>query len=355
MTAFLDDVATMTGESWPSILAANDGAEQKRSELRAALEKARLIPADTSVVVYGSLARGELTKGSDVDWTLLVDGQADESHLTIRHAISQIFTNAGLKGPGPTGVFGGLAFSSEIVHRIGGEADTNRNTTQRILLLLESKALGGDAVRARVIKQLLRRYLSDDRGYHLTHGWKVRVPRFLLNDVVRYWRTMAVDFASKRRERNDKGWALRNLKLRMSRKLLFTAGFIACLSCELHPPDPLKDGEKFAGAEAFYDELVRHLERCLEQSPIEALAQELVRYHAKEPARKIIGAYDEFLSVLNGNRRDELDNLGLDDALKNDVFKKAEDTANRFQEGLSEFFFSTNEQLTKAAQRYGVF
>ena len=34
-----------------------------------------------------------------------------------------------------------MAFSHEIVHHIGGQADTNRNTTQRILLLLEATAL----------------------------------------------------------------------------------------------------------------------------------------------------------------------------------------------------------------------
>ena len=29
---------------------------------------------DLSLVVFGSLARGEWTSGSDVDWTLLIDG-----------------------------------------------------------------------------------------------------------------------------------------------------------------------------------------------------------------------------------------------------------------------------------------
>ena len=37
----------------------------------------RLTGEDTSIVVFGSLARSELTSGSDLDWVLLVDGFAD--------------------------------------------------------------------------------------------------------------------------------------------------------------------------------------------------------------------------------------------------------------------------------------
>jgi len=75
-------------------------------------------------------------------------------------------------------------------------------------------------VRTRVLRVLLKRYLVDDFGYAMPPKAAARVPRFLLNDLVRYWRTMAVDFAAKRREREGAGWGLRNFKLRMSRKLI---------------------------------------------------------------------------------------------------------------------------------------
>lgn len=97
---------------------------------------------DTSLVVFGSLAREEWTSKSDLDWTYLIDGGANSDHLRISQEIQKVFKEAEYNDPGPTGIFGNMAFSHDIIHQIGGQHDTNRNTTQRILLLLESCPIG---------------------------------------------------------------------------------------------------------------------------------------------------------------------------------------------------------------------
>lgn len=155
-------------------------------------------------MVFGSLARGEWTSGSDLDWTYLVDGQANSDHLRIAQEIARVLKTHEdrFRSPGQTGTFGNLAFSHDIVHQIGGQADTNRNTTQRVLLLLESSAIGREVqAYERVITAVINRYLEEDNHLLTQNGTRYRVPRFFLNDIVRFWRTMAVDFASKQRDR----------------------------------------------------------------------------------------------------------------------------------------------------------
>ena len=92
---------------------------------------------DTSLVVFGSLARGEWTSGSDLDWTYLIDGGANSDHLLIAQRIQRLLeeNKAKFRPPSPTGTFGNMAFSHDIIHQIGGQNDTNRNTTQRVLKL----------------------------------------------------------------------------------------------------------------------------------------------------------------------------------------------------------------------------
>ncbi len=80
-------------------------------------------------VVFGSLAREEVTEGSDVDWALLVDGPADDNHSSTVHRLRAMLRQGGYRDPGTGGLFGGLAISHELVHRIGGDADSNRNVT----------------------------------------------------------------------------------------------------------------------------------------------------------------------------------------------------------------------------------
>jgi predicted nucleotidyltransferase len=342
------------GRAWPNIDAGAANAVAERSDIAKAISVQGLVPADCSFLVFGSLARNEVTPGSDVDWTLLVDGQADPQHLAIVHQIESTLNAQKKKEPGRTALFGGLAFSHELIHQIGGENDSNRNTTRRILLLLESRAIGDDSVRDRVMRGIFRRYLEEDRAYHQVNEWRVRVPRFLLNDIVRFWRTMAVDYAAKRRERAWAGWAIRNFKLRMSRKLIFTAGLAMCLSCELSPPTALTTS--IQEPPEFYRTLQDFLVSFSNRTPLDVLAEFVLHFDAVDAGRAIFEAYEEFLGVLmDDDRRNRLEEMEFDEATSDKLFKETRQIGTKCQDGLTKLFFGTNHILTSATQRFGVF
>jgi hypothetical protein len=298
------------------------------------------------------LARGEWTSGSDLDWTLLVDGQADPEHLRTAQWIVARLDEAGFKGPGRTGVFGSMAFSHEIIHQIGGEHDTNRNLTQRVLLVLESGAVGGDAACDRVVRGIFHRYLEDDPSSLSLDRETRKLPRFLLNDVVRFWRTMAVDYASKQRERARKGWAIRNIKLRMSRKLIFVKGLLVCFNCILKPQT---SSDVTADSDRALPPLVGQLRRYVNQTPLEMLAQAWIDYPNDKSARQMFDAYDEFLRILNdADKRKHLETLQPELSSTDHLFQHARDVGHRFQESLDDLFFNT-ESIFRLTRKYGVF
>lgn len=121
-----------------------EAATKRQRELHDLLSSKieRYATEDTSLVVFGSLARGEQTSKSDLDWTYLIDGQANSDHLKISQRIQEVLKEAKYVEPGLTGTFGNMAFSHDIIHQIGGQNDTNKNMTQRVLLLLESAPIG---------------------------------------------------------------------------------------------------------------------------------------------------------------------------------------------------------------------
>jgi predicted nucleotidyltransferase len=336
-----------------------------KRELRESIGESEILTgdkdSDRSFVVFGSLARNEFTgEGrSDVDWTLLVDGLAMIQDIDLVHELTHLVEEAGHKTPNKTGPFGNLAFSHDLIHQIGGSDDTNANTTQRLLLLLESASLYGDSVRSRVIRNILSRYVLEDEsflnGKHAEH-----VPRFLLNDVARYWRTMTVDFQTKKRERENKGFALRNVKLRFSRKLLYLAGLITCLSFSIWRDDEdLRTAwdERHSARERGI-RLVSYLEKVINTPPLELVSKAFLRLKLEgEATRRFLSSYEGFVRLLSDSvNRDRLENLAPERMASDSLYQEARKLSHEFQSAIGELFLRPESgMLSDLTIKYGVF
>src|SRR5580704_7544688 len=95
MITSLEHLEMRLGVDWLHLRRARELAALKRRELRQAL--AHLDSEDTSIVVSGSLARDEFTEGSDIDWTLLIDGPSDPGHYGVSTKIDEIIQRIAAK------------------------------------------------------------------------------------------------------------------------------------------------------------------------------------------------------------------------------------------------------------------
>jgi UTP:GlnB (protein PII) uridylyltransferase len=78
----MNELGIKLASDWPAIRKAIANTERDLTELERLLlpSDGRPLAENVSLVLFGSLARGESTSQSDLDWTLLVNGEVDGQH-----------------------------------------------------------------------------------------------------------------------------------------------------------------------------------------------------------------------------------------------------------------------------------
>ena len=303
-------------------------------EAKSALLRSSELSADMSIVLFGSWARDELTEGSDDDWAVLVAREFGpyDPDVVQAMALAQAYLGEEGKKPGSQAVFA-VPFSIDgLVEHIGLDADTNRNLTRRMLLLLESRELRG-TVHTQCWSDVLDRYLR----FGIKNN---RPPRFLLNDLVRYWRTICVDFEGKHSDRGgeDPKWVTRNAKLRTSRKLLFVGGLLPILLCHLRQAE----------------EMHAFLTAWLTASPLDRVAAAFVHYGAIDEGVRAFAAYDRWIEIMQDDgARDHLKELRAATRDDSDLWQEIRGIGESLQRGLTALLFDT--ALRPLAPQYAIF
>jgi hypothetical protein len=167
-----------------------------------------------------------------------------------------------------------------------------------------------------------------------------RPPRFLLNDLVRYWRTICVDFEGKHKETGgeDPKWVTRNAKLRTSRKLLFAGGLLPILLCHLREADQM-DG---------------FLTSWLTATPADRLAAAFLHYDAVDEGARTFAVYDRWIAIMqDGDAREHLTSLRADTRDASPLWQDIRRIGEELQRGLNALLFET--PLSRLAPQYAIF
>lgn len=282
--------------------------EQSDARLATMRDAARAMFRDATgfmIGVNGSLARREYTSGSDVDlFFLVVDGdlaKAKEAQDRFRQKLQEI----GVKMPALGGVFEEPLAADEMLNTIGGNDDTNTYITRRMLFLLEGEWIFNQPKFEEARKALIAKYVEDGLE-------DKKICLFLLNDIIRYWRTICVDYEYKIAG-GVKAKAVRLIKLRFSRMLLYFAGVVAVGQTQGLP----------------YEEKRAVLDTLLATPPIERL-----RSVIGDKSQTSLRLYAEFLDALDDTEtRKQLELLG-EDGLSTMAYAALSEKARAFKDSL---------------------
>jgi hypothetical protein len=297
-------------------------SEERLMLLRTAIKD--LVPADEMVVINGSFARREASAGSDIDFYIVTCGaeiSTPEWAVAVKDAIAAIVPVSPAEG----GAFAQVERLDTLIRNIGGEYDDNHNLTRRMLLLLEGECLFNEAGLKDIRRKILERYIADGITDH-------QLALFLLNDVVRYYRTMAVDYEFKTVETLEaKPWGIRNIKLIFSRKLLYASGLFSVGMT----------------ADRTRSRKISELEMLFDLPVIDRM----IKICGASNAGNVLKSYDHFLSKLeNEETRSHLKRLDRD-GRSDPIFRELKNEGHHFTRELLKLFertFDTTHPIRKA-------
>jgi predicted nucleotidyltransferase len=208
--------------------------------LRKRISEIRELEHFPEITIYcaGSYARLEASEYSDIDLFFLYSATPNDieepktSQIRFFSKLIEIVEDMRFPKLSNDGEYLTLTHTSDLLNDLGSRDDDYKNFfTARMLLLLESQCIYKDEIYNDAIKRVIEAYFRDYPG----HEGSFR-PTFLVNDIVRYWKTLCLNYENKRNKPTDNNEKLikqkvKNFKLKFSRMNTCFA-MIAGLLCQ---------------------------------------------------------------------------------------------------------------------------
>lgn len=282
---------------------------------------------DLTIFAAGSYARLEASQFSDIDLFFLTSKKKEECNelntnsLRLFGQVIEVVEDKKFPSFSNDGEYLKLLHTDEILENLGGRTDDHQNYfTARMLLLLEGHCLYGEKVFDDVTGKIVESYFKDFPDHRDNFH-----PRFLLNDICRFWKTLLLNYENKRRfkalqtdtnQLNNEESArqeklkikqkVRNFKLKYSRMTICFATIAALGSC----PNTIK-------AQTVLD--------LTKKTPYQRLAliPESLSSTA-ETVQKILESYAWFLEQ-TGLSTETLDEKFSDESRRTEMFQRAKE------------------------------
>ena len=314
--------------SCPTIAQNWDYSLERLENLRAACAD-KIDDPNLTVVVAGSFARMEACPLSDLDFMLLSeDGESDLSG--IQDMIRGMARDFDIQLPNEAGVFSDVIPVAELVNGIGAKKETLDAVAQRLLLLMESRPIYNAAVYDRTVNSVLEKYLE------LVIEEPDKQAVFLLNDAMRYFRSICVNYQFTFWNEEEK-WVLRNVKLRHSRLIMYAGLLLLVLN-----------------ASKKADIKVEYLRKNIALTPLEKIVS-VYRDNGDESAHRVVSMYEVFLKKISDPKVREALSADYNERYENAWYHELKTNSDNLQRELTRFIFERKRDWPAEIFEYLIF
>jgi hypothetical protein len=247
----VNNIFTKQLKKHPNYCTRLENANTRLTSIREEFNKCSELYEKNEACVFcaGSLGRGDVGSNSDLDLFILrKDSGVNSSRLNdIEMIAKSIDINRRLKYDSFSndGQYLKVYQINEMLKALGAPYDDSENLfTARMLLILESQPLCNNELYEYALDQILEHYFRDSRGK------KSFRPLFLLNDLLRYWRTLCLNYELIRDD-PARPWRKKNINLKFSRMLTVYGTILPLISKPMTKATQVKNLIKLSPHERF--------------------------------------------------------------------------------------------------------